>query len=323
MPINLLRHNSKLKFKLNNNKLKKLDFVYTFVDCEDSKFRNTYIKYKNNIDLTRFKNYNEIYFSLNTLEFFTEQLVNNIYIVTFNQHLNPTLLSDWAKSKIKYIFHSDIIPEIFLPTFNSIVIESFLHRIPNLTNDFVYLNDEFFLGNILSIKDIYKSNYPCVYINKNYKRSIKNNKQPWLNYYLNAYKLFETKFPNILVDFKASHCPYIMNINVCNKTWNLFGNEYINTLVKFRDNSSINFIFLSYMVGLYYGNYKYRLVSPDISIYFHCDTSDLDCLINTTIDIFEKKPLFFNINNLNDKTLPILLLFKKYYIKLFNCNKRK
>ena len=109
-----------------------------------------------------------------------------------------------------------------------------------------------------------------------------------------------------------------MNIDVCNKTWNIFGNDLMNTLTKFREPISTNFIFLSYMVGLYYGDYKYQLITPDISIYFHCDTAESDCIINSIMNIFDKKPLFFNINNLNVKSLPILNFFTKYYIKLFN-----
>ena len=42
MTIDLLRHNSKLKFNKNNKNLKKIDFVYTFVDCEDINFRKSY-----------------------------------------------------------------------------------------------------------------------------------------------------------------------------------------------------------------------------------------------------------------------------------------
>ena len=42
------------------------------------------------------------------------------------------------------VLHRDIIPEEFLPVFSSSAIEMFLHRIPGLDEEFLYLNDDFF-----------------------------------------------------------------------------------------------------------------------------------------------------------------------------------
>lgn len=43
---------------------------------------------------------------------------------------------------VSVIDHRQIIDEQYLPTFNSHVIEVFLHRIPNLPEDFIYFNDD-------------------------------------------------------------------------------------------------------------------------------------------------------------------------------------
>ena len=43
--------------------------------------------------------------------------------------------------------HKDYIPEQFLPTYNSVVIERYLHRIPDLAEHFVYFNDDFYIIN--------------------------------------------------------------------------------------------------------------------------------------------------------------------------------
>ncbi len=42
--------------------------------------------------------------------------------------------------------HREILPADALPTFNSHAIESALHKVPDLAEHFVYLNDDFFLG---------------------------------------------------------------------------------------------------------------------------------------------------------------------------------
>lgn len=48
------------------------------------------------------------------------------------------------RDKVNVVLHRDIIPEEFLPVFNSSSIEMFLHRIKGLDEHFVYLNDDFF-----------------------------------------------------------------------------------------------------------------------------------------------------------------------------------
>ena len=44
--------------------------------------------------------------------------------------------------KLKVVLHKDIIPEKHLPVFNSSALELFTHRIPGLTEHFVYFNDD-------------------------------------------------------------------------------------------------------------------------------------------------------------------------------------
>jgi hypothetical protein len=44
--------------------------------------------------------------------------------------------------KIAFVDHTAIIPSAILPTFNSITIDAFLHRVPGLTDTFVFMNDD-------------------------------------------------------------------------------------------------------------------------------------------------------------------------------------
>lgn len=50
-----------------------------------------------------------------------------------------------AAAKIKYVYHDEYIPAQYLPTFNSSVIELFLHRIQALGEHFIYFNDDFYV----------------------------------------------------------------------------------------------------------------------------------------------------------------------------------
>src|SRR4051812_579402 len=51
--------------------------------------------------------------------------------------------------------HSDIIPREFLPTYNSNVIDSYLHLIPGLTDIFLYFNDDVFVNSPLHPSDLF------------------------------------------------------------------------------------------------------------------------------------------------------------------------
>ena len=54
--------------------------------------------------------------------------VRNVHLVVSGK----TQVPEWASDRLKVVTHRDIIPEEFLPTFNSTTIEMFLHRIPEL-----------------------------------------------------------------------------------------------------------------------------------------------------------------------------------------------
>ena len=46
--------------------------------------------------------------------------------------------------RVKIVDHAEIVPAAYLPTFNSRVVESCLHRIPGISEVFLYNNDDYF-----------------------------------------------------------------------------------------------------------------------------------------------------------------------------------
>ena len=74
--------------------------------------------------------------------------VRNIYLVTDDQ------VPDWLDTScpdVKVVSHREIFAnQADLPTFNSHAIESQIHRIEGLSEHFLYLNDDFFVGRPLS-----------------------------------------------------------------------------------------------------------------------------------------------------------------------------
>ena len=96
----------------------------------------------------RFRDNEELRYSLRSLEkYFPDH--GHVYIVTDNQ--SPKWLKPHAGLTI--IDHRDLIPLASLPTFDSGNIESYIHRIPGLSEQFFYFNDDVFFGAPVDVND--------------------------------------------------------------------------------------------------------------------------------------------------------------------------
>lgn len=71
----------------------------------------------------------------------------------------------WMKSlpprtkepRVRVVFHKEFIPEEQLPTFNSRAIEMYLHRIPGLSDYFIYGNDDMFPIGALKEEEFFRA----------------------------------------------------------------------------------------------------------------------------------------------------------------------
>jgi len=89
----------------------------------------------------RFRDNGELRYSLRALErFFPGH--GQVYLVTDGQ--TPPWLR--STSRLTVVSHQDLLPANRLPTFDSGNIESYIHRIPGLSERYFYLNDDVFFG---------------------------------------------------------------------------------------------------------------------------------------------------------------------------------
>lgn len=84
--------------------------------------------------------------------------VRYIYLVT--DHQIPKFLKT-DHPKLKIVFHEDYIPAQYLPTFSSHTIELNMHRLPGLSEHFVYFNDDTFLNRPVKKEDFFRRGKPC------------------------------------------------------------------------------------------------------------------------------------------------------------------
>lgn len=85
--------------------------------------------------------------------------VRNIYIILARESQKRPWMDEEG---VRIVYHRDIIPEKFLPTFNSLAIEMFLHRIDGLSERFLYGNDDMFPLSPLTEDDFFYGDVPCI-----------------------------------------------------------------------------------------------------------------------------------------------------------------
>lgn len=90
--------------------------------------------------------------------------VRRIWIVTDNQRPDLSGIPPELARKIEIVDHTDIFAgfEEALPTFNSLAIETMLWRIPNLSERFVYFNDDVFLTAAVKPADFFTETGPVL-----------------------------------------------------------------------------------------------------------------------------------------------------------------
>ena len=96
----------------------------------------------------RFRDNDELRYSLRALErYFPDH--GHVFVVTDGQ------IPAWLRpsSRLTLVDHRELIPASRLPTFDSAHIESYVHRIPGLSERFFYFNDDVFFGAPVRVDD--------------------------------------------------------------------------------------------------------------------------------------------------------------------------
>ncbi len=117
-----------------------MDAVITYVDGLDPLWQKDYLDSMGGSAMAkRFRDWGTLKYLLRGIEVHLP-FVQNVWLVVSRDSQVP----EWASENLKIVRHKDIIPDRFLPVFNSTAIEMFLHRIPGLDEHFLYFNDDMF-----------------------------------------------------------------------------------------------------------------------------------------------------------------------------------
>lgn len=149
-----------------------IDAVILWVDGSDRQHQNKILPYLEDKSKllskkfrTRFDQVNEIKFTIDSILKFAPY-IRNIFIITDEQ--TPDFLKDKNATetykKVSIVDHKIIFKnyEAFLPVFNCRPIETCMYRIPDLAEQFIYFNDDFFLINETKPEDFFKNGFPVL-----------------------------------------------------------------------------------------------------------------------------------------------------------------
>ncbi len=135
----------------------KIDLVYTWVDGSDPQWQAKHdavsgvaLRPADNCK-GRYFNNDELRFSLRSVEKYAPW-INHVYIVTDGQ--TPDWL-DTSNPKVTIVDHKEILPPEARPCFNAFVIEHCLHKIPGLSEHWLYANDDTFINRPVAPADFF------------------------------------------------------------------------------------------------------------------------------------------------------------------------
>ncbi|MCL2719254.1 MAG: Stealth CR1 domain-containing protein [Lachnospiraceae bacterium] len=279
-----------------------IDFVIYWIDGNDPEWLAEKAKYSpteaisDDRDL-RYRDWENLQYIFRGIEKFAPW-VNNIHLVTWG-HL-PKWLNINAP-KLKIVLNDDFIPSEYSPTFSSHPKELNMHRIPGLSEHFVYFNDDMFILKKTKPDDFFKDGKPCDcailtahshneaepymfmqyratgMVNKyfNMRDVIKNNRRNWFNLKYGKMNFRSwvlsglPRFPG----FWQQHLPYSLLKSTLEELWEKeYDNLHQTCLNRFRSMSDFNiWVFRNWQLAA--GNFYPRSIKTGKSFVLNNDAS--------------------------------------------------
>lgn len=227
-----------------------IDLVYLWVDGNDPEWQAKRAAFIGNVEENssinckgRYVDNDELKYSLRSVDKYATW-IRNIFIVTDNQ--TPAWL-DTSNPKIKIIDHKEILPPESLPCFNSSLLEKFLHKIPGLSEHFLFANDDMFLNKTVTPDTFFAPDGLPIFrlsrkrfskIRRFWRKHVR--RKPLLNYsqkISNAaglvkkkYGVFYTAMPHHNIDaYRKSDCKKVIEEIFNEKLRTEFGNRMRNS----------------------------------------------------------------------------------------------
>jgi hypothetical protein len=173
----------------------------------------------------RYRDRGELRYSLRSLQRMAP-FVRKIYLVTTGQV--PAWL-DVEHPDLEIVRHDELFPNPdHLPTFSSRAIECHLHRIPGLSEHFLYFNDDIMLLRPTTPADFFDEQGRCiVYLDRRdvvWSEADRSYDLPVNTAARNSSRLLEAEF-GYRIEKRVDHTPYALRKSVIEEIWERFPTE--------------------------------------------------------------------------------------------------
>ncbi|CAH0480228.1 unnamed protein product [Peronospora belbahrii] len=159
---------------------------------------------------SRDKEMGELKYSLRSLVKYAPWLVGPIYLVT------PGQIPDWlnvSNPRIRLVDQDDLLPKdkVTLPTFDTNVIEQYLHKIPGLTDIFIHMNDDYLFIKPVTPDRLFTCEGGLRFLTEiNHIRHVPSIKaRPWLASVRNTVMLMDKTYGGQHVYNFIKHAPFV------------------------------------------------------------------------------------------------------------------
>ena len=220
-----------------------IDIVIPYVNNQDPVWQKEYEKYKNIKSSSLHANSEVRYRDWGTLKYLLRSIetnipwINKVFIIVCSESQIPEWL-DTSNPKLEIVLHKDYIPEQFLPTFNANTIETFLHRIKNLSEHFIYGNDDFFFLKPLEREDFFKDGKMVMNLTKNVTKHGYLYEDQWDNCCrigMREYGGYDSCY-----HYNTDHGFTPMRKSTLQHLFDMYGDELYKTMSPTRENKNVN-----------------------------------------------------------------------------------
>lgn len=205
-----------------------IDVVYTWVNSDDPEWHQQLLEHSESApEVDRYLNRDELKYSLRSLLTFAPW-VRNVYVVT---NCAPPEWFDATNQRVRWVYHEEIIDEAHLPTFNSHAIETAIHRVPGLSEHFLYFNDDLFFLRPVSPSEFFLANGIAKVRPEPYGMihgELDPDDEDYINAARNVQKLLEAEFAKTVTKL-YTHSPRSMSRSVAEQCESRFAEAYAET----------------------------------------------------------------------------------------------
>lgn len=229
-----------------------IDLVIPYVDSEDKDWQELFNKYNpikdSNIESinakNRFRGQGDFFKYWFRCVDRNMPWIHNIYLIVQSESQVPKWIN---RNRVNIVYHKDIIPEEYLPTFNSTCIEMFLWKIEGLSEHFIYSNDDFFAVGYLKPELFF--NFKENKVKNNTLSSMSpNSKGLYSKHCLNSYCLAYNKkieeITNRIPSFSHVMRPYLKSNMI--ESFNKNKDIILSSISQFRESKNINIYYFDH-----------------------------------------------------------------------------